>query len=605
MAYKRFIDRPDVAFGLLKRRLEESHGKLVGDLKTQVATLSVLENITRLKLPGMASDWRRITNDETFVVPVLRGSFFLPASNPVVESYLKKWHVLTTPNITNVRSLNEALTNGHEINGVLVENYYVGLLWCPKYSTAQSVVLLGVQFVKLGAAIAATVVTAGAAAGSIVTTISEGVTTLGAVVNAAKAAGEVVSKGLEAKEALDGAAGQLNAMQNRPQAGLAGPRQGVAVDTGSLQDRNIRSALGIDLSEVNRSAASALTADQRTQDAERLSRMTFAVVQMIRPARSSIDGDTDFIESHEGGVSRILGLRYSAKMEVHRSAMVRIGPSKLEIVSGAAKSFHSMTQSEIESLLRPWDLRGVRDSGAEFMQFGATPEPDGSIVDLAEADELFEPNWDHGANSWGDTGERHRVETRLPQRAIDESEKTLTAFRQKFALMKVQNKGIRQWANTARVSVRSRHIAEQQQDLMARETAARAKLTQQQAARSDKIALDMAKRRLLPAAQTFLHETAVTNLLGMKRRRSPYLEIVAEILQKTEALPDHAFRQRYVNLKLIRGTLENFSNQIETTTSPLSPMIVSVKAAVKAELAAIEASPGWLEAAIEDEFDII
>jgi hypothetical protein len=587
MAYKRFIDRPDVAFDLLKGKLEESHGKLVGDLKAQVATLGALENITRLKLPGMASDWRRIANDETFVVPVLRGSFFLPASNPVVESHLKKWHVPTIPNVTNVRSLNDALTNGHEINGILVENYYIGMLWYPKYSTAQSVVLLGIQLVKLGAAIAATVLSAGAASGSIVTTVSEGAATLSAVTNAAKSAGEVVSKGLEAREAYDGLAGQLSAMQNRPQSGLAGPRQGVAVDRGSLQDRDMRSAFGIDLSEVNRSAAGGLTAEQRAQDAERLSRMTFAVVQMIRPARSSIEGRTDFIESHDGGVSRILGLRYNAKMEVHRSAMVRIGPSKLEIVSGAAKSFHSMTQPDIESLLRPWDLRGIRDSGAEFMQFGATAKPDGTVADVTETGDLFDPNWDHGSNTWDDTGERHQVETRLPQKAIDDSEKTLAAFRQKFALMKLRNKGLRQWANTARANVQARQIA------------------QQQAASFDRIALSMARRRLLPAAQTFLRETAETNIFGMKRRRSPYLEIVGELLAKTEALPDGDFRKRYVNLKLIRGTLENYSNQFNTIASPLSPVVLNLKAAVKAELAAIEASPGWMEAAIEDEFDVI
>lgn len=91
--------------------------------------------MTRGKLPGVVSDWRRIANDETFVAPILRTFIFLSASDPVIQSNLNKWHVPTAQCVTNVQSLKKVLNNGQNINNVLVENHYLAMIYRPQYTT--------------------------------------------------------------------------------------------------------------------------------------------------------------------------------------------------------------------------------------------------------------------------------------------------------------------------------------------------------------------------------------------------------------------------------------------------------------------------------------
>lgn len=217
--------------------------------------------------------------------------------------------------------------------------------------------MLGVHFVKLGAAVAATVLSAGTAAGSIVNAVSDASATVTTFVTASKALGGVALAVLDSKEALDGAAGQESALRNAP------PRRVWRVPGGSFHFKKARCkaatcAAPWASTSANSTGAPSINCpkSERVADAERLKRMTCVVVQMIRPARSSIEGKTRLIKGKDA-TSPFQPLGYTAKMEVHRNALVRIGPSKPEIVSGAAKSVETTTATRIENLLRPWDSR--------------------------------------------------------------------------------------------------------------------------------------------------------------------------------------------------------------------------------------------------------
>ncbi|MFD2261293.1 hypothetical protein ACFSM5_00215 [Lacibacterium aquatile] len=600
MTFVRFYDDIELAKQLLVNSAVSSNGRIVRDIKAQVAVeLSRLQQLVRGKLPGMASDYRRIICDETLYRPLIRNSFFLPSGDPLVKEFFPEWAGASRfQSIGTSQELRQALKQQHEINGLLIENHYIAMLWNADFTTAEKIILGTIEFVKFAAAVYATVVSFGAAADSMVSAINQVTDAARAISGAISRIGEAGNSLTqtarvigEAGQRLDAAAGMMgdglsslsatgsgigkgigSALEAKEAGGNLSALTGatnsldltsrgmIAHRSGSLQGRNARHVEGQDLAAMR-------YGDQKAaaQDEELLRKMAFVVIQQIRPARTSLDGDVTLIsEEHGRGKFPVpVACRYTAKLELAPVAAVRIGPAVRDVVAAAAAALEA---GRMRDGVYPWDPRGIRDSEAYYDQFLRHNDGDhreitgsGTITSLPTID------WD--ASNWVDSGERHTIDLALPlapgvKKAIALAEQQLTRLHGQIHAAHVKAAG----------QVLARKSAT---GMLAR---ARGRL----AARQE------ATIRRLPSAAKFATETD----RGMFARRDPLLKAADTMLLEYEQIATSEIIGRAVQLKLLDSTLRNYlANKPQSSKRPV---IDALLGELQAELRAIEASPDYL-----------
>lgn len=604
MAFVRFYDDIELAKQLLLDSAVSSNGRIVRDIKDQVADLSRLQQLVRGKLPGQASDYRRIIHDETFFRPLIRNSFFLPSGDPLVKEFFPEWAGTTQFSALGTSSdVKQALKQQHEINGLLIENHYIAMLWHAEFTTAEKIILGTIEFVKFAAAIYATVVSFGAASGSLISAVNqitdaaraisgavsrigEAGSSLGQTIqalgeagrgldaaatlasggasslsDAGSGVGKAIGGALEAKEA----GGNLAALSNTADQGDLASRGLIALQTGSLQGRNLRQVAGQDLAAMRYGDR---TAAERDEDL--LRRMAFVVVQQIRPARTSPDGDVTLMtEPHGRGQFPVpVACRYTAKLELAPVAAIRVGPAARDVVAAAASALEA---GRLRDVSYPWDPRGIRDSEAYFQQFLRDKDCDhkGIVASANSATTLPPLDWD--ANNWVDSGERHVIDLDLPlapgvRKALDLAEQQLT----------------RLYGQVHGAHVRKAGQALAAQGGAALLARARGRIAVKAAARSE-----AARTRRLPSAAKFIAETD----RGVFARRDPLLKAVDIMLAEYEKIETADLVGRAVQLKLIDAALRNYlANKPQSTKRPvIDPLLADLKI----ELQAIEASPDY------------
>jgi hypothetical protein len=553
MAFKRFYDEFDLAKSLLVKGAIGTHGRTVRDIKEQVANdLTFIQKTVRGKFPGGQSDYQRILVDETFYKPLVRTSVFLGSDDPLVKKYFPEWAGTSHfPRLGTSLQVGDALRKDHEINGILIENHIVAMIWHPEYSGFEKFVLGTIEFVKFAAAVYSVATSFGAAVGSLVEVAHQvnaaAIAVIGLVKAAASSLGTGVGSALGAKENLD----NLNAMRadNVSDTGLRS-RGEIDATGGDWETRNPWRVQGQDLAALNYGDR-----ENAVENEKLIRRMAFGVIQQIRPVRTSMEGGATVVTEEHGAAKYDVPIacRYTAKLEVAPQAVIRVGCTLRDV---AAASVSAVQASKLEMLAFPWDNRGFVGSGAYFSQYIREDHDNTPALEFTfEKAPLPDPKWD--GDHWIDTGERYPIELSLRPAltrvlgAIDHAEKQFLRIRS--AQVRANNIGAA-LLGRARGRILERNQAAERQ----RQDAAQRRLG--------------AMKRRLPSAQRFKEAT----YRGVFARRDPLLQTVDELLGIYDAVPDDDFEDRTVRLAVIEEYLTRYlRNKPQSTKRPIIEALLS------------------------------
>ncbi len=568
--FSRFYDQRDLARKLLAEAIESSHGKLNDKLKQQAADLSFLQKLVRGKLPGQASDWKRVV-EESLVAHLFRGSVVIPAGHAAVEKLMHDWfiHGANPREIKAMEDIRTQLGAGYEFQGLLVENHYFGIVWAPGYSVGEKMVLMGVEFVKLAAAIATAVVTVGAAAPVVAIAASQAAGSVQQLLAAGEAVGKaatsahaVVDASLTVqreKEGLDGGV---------PATNLELHRQRVELSTGSYFHGDLRQASGVNLGmldwnhvdkNMELSKQPGISQEQAKQDAAFLDKMYFMVVQRVLPIRSKmVEGSlTGFDEFNRHSLTG-LGYKYKADLEYFREVKLRIGPTSREIVAAASSAYKDLTYM---NLLHPFSLLGVVDGGAyDEKRF--------------KIDEM--KNWNHPSlypalpaykEYWDSLNDPFDVKVPMPHDFVSRVNSRLNEFLIVTRTAVDRKKGIRSLSENAMLADKAK-----------------------------KSLVDEAKKRRLMATDNFRVYTLVKGPhFWNKDSRDPLLEIVLEKLGRLDTVGESKYKDRMLSLTVINANLDQYfrcnANSNHTTASRAAR---DLKTQVEEEIKAIENCPDYV-----------
>ena len=597
--FSRFYDQPGLATKLLAEAIESSHGKLNYKVKQQVSDLSFLQKLVRGKLPGQASDWKRVV-EESHVAHLFRGSVVIPAGNAAVEKMMHDWFIegANPREIKAMEDIRTQLQAGYEFQGLLVENHYFGIVWAPEYSFGEKMVLMGVEFVKLSAAIATAVVTVGAAAPVVAIAASQAAGTVQQLLAAVSAGGKaavsaygVVDAGLNAqreKARLDGGA---------PATSLELHRQRVELSKGSYFHGDRRQASGVDLGMLNwnhvdhdmqLSKRWGISPEQAKQDAAILEKMYFMVVQRVLPIRSKMEkGSLNGFDNFDRHSLTRSGYKYKADLEYFREVKLRIGPTSREIVAAASSAYKDLTYM---NLLNPFSLFGVVDGGAyDEKRF--------------KIDEM--KNWNHPSpysalpaykEYWDSLNEPFDVEVPMPQDVVSRVNSSLYNFglivNQRAAARKERVKvNVKDFIKNAKNAVAAKKFLI---DMNAKNAVA-----------AKKFLIDEAKKRRLMAKNRFEIFTLVKGAhFWNNDSRDPRLQSVLGRLGKLEMVGESEYKTRILLLKLINEELVLYSDNVKSNPTAASQAARDLKAQVEEEIKAIENCPDYV-AHVDDSFDIL
>jgi hypothetical protein len=595
----RFYDQPDLATKLLAQAISSSHGKLNVELKQQAADLSFLQKLVRGKLPGQASDWNRVV-EESHVAHLFRGSVVIPAGHAAVEKLMHDWFIngANPREIKAMEDIRTQLRAGYEFQGLLVENHYFGIVWAPEYSFGEKMVLMGVEFVKLAAAIATAVVTVGAAAPVVAIAASQAAGSVQQLLAAGKAVGKaatsahaVVDAGLNVqreKERLDGGV---------PATSLELHRQRVELSTGSYFDGDLRKASGVDLGmldwnhvdkNMKLSERPGISQEQAKQDAAILKKMFFMVVQRVLPIRSKMEkGSLNGFDNFDRHFLTRSGYKYKADLEYFREVKLRIGPTSREIVAAASSAYKDLTYM---NLLNPFSLLGVVDGGAyDEKRF--------------KIDEM--KNWNHPSpysalpaykEYWDSLNEPFDVEVPMPQDVVNRVNSSLYNFglivNQRAAARNERVKAnVKEFIKNAKNAVAAKKILI---DMNAKNAVA-----------AKRILIDEAKKRRLMATDSFESFTLVKGPhFWNNDSRDPRLQSVLGRLGRLERVGESEYKMRIALLRVINEDLVLYFDNVKSNPTAASRAARDLKTQVEEEIKAIENCPDYV-AHVDDSFDIL
>jgi hypothetical protein len=460
MPWTRFYEEPDLALSLLTYVAASPHQRYLHGLK-EAATSYLKDNTSHLisyrgtqqvnlnaggatMAVQATSDFGRHVNygyvamNELFVAPFGRISVFIPAGSAALldtDAMLPGFYVPPTTSRIMGRGARKS-----EVMGYLVENHIFGTLFEPAKSREERIILGAIAFVKLAAAVAATVTTFGASAATLAAAIPDAVSQVRQLVETIRSevpgVASAIQETVEAGRAFHGAVSRGGHSGGSTFGGLGTTSSGGTTMGTARAEASGVDVFGAPLSRTKTGAA-AIQEQVRMLDSLRM-----ICVQQITPMRTILTDIKNYeysaephmvaVEGRQVEVSARIPTRadYSVTALAFESSLIRVGECPREAFSAFMfTNTHALTDAAQRAVLRPWSARVAPTSlkKGDIQYFGQLqrtgpvsnlfgPYGDGS---MSYNDRVFSVAWDDDAR-WS-TYQKANTRGPLPDELVAQS----------------------------------------------------------------------------------------------------------------------------------------------------------------------------------------